>query len=179
MQPTLEDVKRMIAALFTMSAGLERARRRIPAAATLDVLQVLATREGTRPSEVAAELRLNPSSVTRHVQSLERAGLVEVLADPKDARAAIVSVTVAGQDEIRRLTEIGLARFASFVADWDAEEVRTLCRLLEKLEASKNAVGPPKPEHAGQRPLGSPSRDPASPRRTRRPNRSKPSEPSA
>jgi hypothetical protein len=32
-------------------------------------------------------------------------------------------------------------RFASFAADWDAEEVRTLIRLLAKLAASKVEVG--------------------------------------
>jgi DNA-binding MarR family transcriptional regulator len=179
MQPTTEDVKRMIAALFTISEGLERARRRIPAAATLDVLQALAAHEGARPSEVAARLGLNPSSVSRHVQALERAGHVEVHADPDDARAAVVVVTPAGQDELRRLTEIGLQRFASFVADWDAEEVRMLSQLLEKLESSKNAVVRRAPGRAEQRHPNRPWQDAARPTRPRPASRSRRSDQSS
>ena len=51
-----------------------------------------------------------------------------------------VSLTDQGQDELARLREFGLTRFASFVADWQPAEVRELTRLLEKLEASKAAV---------------------------------------
>jgi hypothetical protein len=36
---------------------------------------------------------------------------------------------------------MGLERFATFVADWETDEVRTLTLLLEKLEQSKAAVG--------------------------------------
>jgi hypothetical protein len=32
-------------------------------------------------------------------------------------------------------------RFAAFVADWDAQEVRTLTRLLVKFDAAKAEVG--------------------------------------
>jgi hypothetical protein len=38
------------------------------------------------------------------------------------------------------LTEQGLDRFASFVADWEPEEVRMLTSLLQKLEVSKAAA---------------------------------------
>ena len=56
----------------------------------------------------------------------------------------------AGRKELDRLTQIGLSRFALFVADWDAEEVRTLGRLLEKLAVSKAAVGEREQRSAGR-----------------------------
>jgi len=49
-------------------------------------------------------------------------------------------LTSTGQDELKRLTEIGFGRFAKFVENWDAEEVRSLARLLSKLEQSKGEV---------------------------------------
>jgi hypothetical protein len=42
-------------------------------------------------------------------------------------------------------------RFASFAADWDAEEVRTLIRLLAKLAASKVEVGRRAPPRRARR----------------------------
>lgn len=36
--------------------------------------------------------------------------------------------------------EVGMDRFASFVADWEPEEVRMLTSLLQKLEESKAAA---------------------------------------
>jgi hypothetical protein len=41
---------------------------------------------------------------------------------------------------MRRLQEVGVARFVAFVADWDASDVVTLTRLLERLEVDKHAT---------------------------------------
>jgi DNA-binding MarR family transcriptional regulator len=139
-QPTLDDVREMVAALMTVSAGHERARRRIPAASTLALLAVVAARPNVRPSEIATELGLHPSSVSRQLRALAEAGHVLMTVDPDDRRSCYITLTDAGSDEVRRLTEIGLGRFATFVAGWTADEVRTLTRLLCKLEASKAEV---------------------------------------
>jgi hypothetical protein len=63
-----------------------------------------------------------------------------VLHTPDDARSLLVSLTAAGVAEQQRLREVGLDRFALFVAEVTPEEVRTLADLLEKLERSKAAV---------------------------------------
>jgi DNA-binding MarR family transcriptional regulator len=65
---------------------------------------------------------------------------VAVVANQEDRRSCHITLTEAGRDEMNRLTQIGLDRFATFVADWDAQEVQTLARLLLKLEASKAEV---------------------------------------
>jgi len=44
------------------------------------------------------------------------------------------SLTSEGDQEVRRLREIGIERFAKFVADWEPSEVRTFTALLQKLE---------------------------------------------
>jgi DNA-binding MarR family transcriptional regulator len=137
MRPNSEDVRQMVQALFTLTGGLERARRRIPGASTLSVLQIIAAHDKIRPSELAAELGLHQSTITRQIQSLEDNGQVALIADTHDRRSCTITLTEAGWNEVRRLTQIGLERFATFVADWDAEEVRTLTRLLIKLDESK------------------------------------------
>ncbi len=151
MKPTSEDVQQMVQALFTLTASLERARRRSPGASTLSVLQIIAAHDKIHPSEIAAELDLHQSTITRQIQSLEDAGQVAVMADPDDRRSCTVTLTDAGWNEVRRFTQIGLDRFATFVADWDAEVVRTLTRLLIKLEESKAAVARRERRRGGRR----------------------------
>jgi DNA-binding MarR family transcriptional regulator len=141
----------MVAALFVTNAALDRARRQKRGASTLSLLQVLAASPGIRPTEIATAQHVHPSQVTRRVRELESAGLVRVTADPADRRSCRVTLTSAGVEEWERLTEEGLDRFGSFVADWEPEEVRTLTVLLEKLEASKAAVTARQRPPAGRR----------------------------
>ncbi len=141
MELTRADVERMVVALFTLNAGLDRARRQSPGAARLSVLQALFGREGAHPSDLAETLQVSPSLVTRHVQALEEEGLVAVAQDPADHRSCLVSLTPGGGEEVRRLQQLGVARFESFVAGWEAAEVVTLTRLLERLEVDKHEAG--------------------------------------
>lgn len=104
------------------------------------MLQLLAGRDGVRQSELAGQLGVHPSLVTRQVQELERAGLVQVNNNPSDARSLLLVLTRSGTAEQKRLTQIGLDRFALFVADWEPDEVRRLTELLLKLERSKADV---------------------------------------
>ncbi len=149
MKPDRDDVQDMVEALFTLIDGLERARRKKPDAAALAVLQKIGGRSKLHPSEIASELGLHQSTITRHVQSLSDKGLVLLKSDPDDGRSCTIELTDSGQKELQRLQEIGLDRFSKFVAVWDAEEVRTFTRLLSKLEETKAAVD--RQEHAEAR----------------------------
>jgi DNA-binding MarR family transcriptional regulator len=168
--PTRQDVEQLVAALFAVTSGLERARRQIPDAGALAVLQVLAWAERNdpaqqlRPKQIATALNVHRSAVTHQLQALEQAGQVTLTVDAADRRSWFVSLTDAGRQELDRLTTIGMDRFASFVADWDAEEVRTLARLLVKFEASKAEVGRRSPPQRARRRRPQPS-PPDSPRK--------------
>jgi DNA-binding MarR family transcriptional regulator len=145
--PTRQDVEQLVAALFAVTSGLERARRQIPDAAALSVLQVLGWAERqepaqqVRPKNIATALGVHRSAVTHQLQALEETGQVTLTVDAADRRSWFVALTDAGRAELDRLTTIGMDRFALFVADWDAEEVRTLTRLLVNFDASKAEVG--------------------------------------
>jgi DNA-binding MarR family transcriptional regulator len=141
MPPTKGDVESLVVALFTLIGGIDRATRLSQGASTLSLLQVVAGREAMRPSEIADIQGVHPSLVTRQIRELERRGYIEVRSDPADKRASLVSITSTGADEVRRLRQIGLERFARFVADWDPDDVLMLASLLAKLERSKAAVG--------------------------------------
>jgi DNA-binding MarR family transcriptional regulator len=141
----------MVTALFVTNAALDRARHQKKGAATLSLLQVVAATPGIRPSEIASAQDVHPSQVTRQIRELEGIGFVQVIADQEDKRSCRITLTKAGANELKHLTEVGLNRFASFVADWDRDEVRMLTSLLQKLEASKMAIAARHQPPAGRR----------------------------
>ncbi len=142
MKPSKNDVFEMVAALMTVVAGIRRGSQRGDAA-SLAVLGAIAARVRARPLDVARNLAVNQSTVTRQIQKLEGLGFVKLSIDPRDRRSFSITLTRAGHNETRRLVDIGLSRFATFVHDWPAAEVRTLTRLLVKLEKSKSAAPRP------------------------------------
>jgi DNA-binding MarR family transcriptional regulator len=150
----------MVVALFTLNAGIERARRERKAARALNLLQVIASGEATRPSEIAARQQVHQSLVTRQIREMEDAGFVAVTANPADGRSCLVELTPAGARELARLTKIGLERFALFVSDWEPDDVRTLTSLLEKLRESMASVSAhERPSMGGRRWAQQRSRD--------------------
>jgi DNA-binding MarR family transcriptional regulator len=144
----------MVVALFTLTAGLDRARRQRKDASALSLLQVIGGRDGIRPSEIADHQLVHPSLVTRQVRDLEDAGYVQVAEDPADGRSWLVALTPAGGAELRRLQQVGLDRFALFVADWEPADVRMLTTLLEKLRKSMAAARERERRPAGRRNRG-------------------------
>lgn len=158
MPPCEAGVTRLTGALFAVLEHMRRARRAIPDAAALAVLQVIGAAQrddppgGVRPSQVADRLEVHRSAVTHQLRTLTRAGYIAAAPDPADRRASILTLTDAGRETVDRLTRQGEARFASFVADWTDEEVTELARLLEKFRASAQAVNEKEP------PSGAPGR---------------------
>lgn len=129
----------MVAALMTVLQSTNRARSKEPAS-RLVALSAIAAAPDRALKDISEELGLHPSSVTRQIQVLEADGAVKVTADPEDGRFCRVRLTDTGRAELKQLQRLGLERFTSFLAAWDAEEVRTLTRLLLKLEQSKAEV---------------------------------------
>jgi DNA-binding MarR family transcriptional regulator len=146
MSPSRSDVEQLVAALFTVVGGVSRARKKIPDAAMLAVLQVVGAamdrppEQRIRPSEIAQILEVHRSAVTHQLQALQKAGQITLTVDPADRRSSMVELTDQGKAEVENLTATGLDRFASFVADWTSEEVQDLTRLLIKFEESKAAA---------------------------------------
>jgi DNA-binding MarR family transcriptional regulator len=141
----------MVGALFSLIGSLQRATRLSKGASTLSLVQLVGDRGPLRPSEIAERQRVHPSLVTRQLQDLTDVGYIETTADPADGRSRLVALTRAGTKERARLQQVGIDRFALFVADWEPEEVRALTALLEKLEASKAAVSADEHPSKGRR----------------------------
>ncbi|HSR93493.1 MAG TPA: MarR family transcriptional regulator [Solirubrobacterales bacterium] len=86
------------------------------------------------PSELAAIERVKRPTATRTLRVLTEAGLVERAPDPEDGRSALVSITAAGRERLRRLRgrkNAYLARRMRALPDADLETLDRAAEILE------------------------------------------------
>jgi DNA-binding MarR family transcriptional regulator len=86
------------------------------------------------PSELAAIERVKRPTATRTLRVLTEAGLVERAPDPEDGRSALVSITAAGRDRLRRLRGRKNAYLARRMRALPNADLETLDRAAEILE---------------------------------------------
>lgn len=91
---------------------------------------------GLRPGALEARLLLAQYNVSRLLDRLEAAGLVEKSADPEDARARIVRLTAAGRRMREAMWPVYAAAIEAAVgARLSGRQARTLAALLRRLAA--------------------------------------------
>jgi DNA-binding MarR family transcriptional regulator len=90
-----------------------------------------------RRIDLAEQLGLTASGVTRLLGPLERLGLVERHANPADARVALTSLTPAGEERVRDALETARGSASDLLEQrFSAEEIATLGALLGRLVPS-------------------------------------------
>lgn len=88
---------------------------------------------GRRPTEIAAELHLSPSGVTRALLPLEKRGIVERKPDPGDARASHVMLTPAGRTIVVQASEMAAERATKLLRRLSVGQTKQLQRLLDEI----------------------------------------------
>lgn len=85
--------------------------------------------------EIAQRLGITHVSVSQSVRSLEKAGLVELAADPQDGRRRVIALTAAGRALASDLAELWRAfdEAATALNDEAGDVIRSLDRLEEAL----------------------------------------------
>ncbi|MEQ3551278.1 MarR family winged helix-turn-helix transcriptional regulator [Pseudonocardia nematodicida] len=83
-----------------------------------------------RATAVAAAFQTDPSTVSRQVGALVRAGLVERRADPGDGRASLLAATGPGIRVIEAERRRRARAIAEVLAEWDADDRAALTGLL-------------------------------------------------
>lgn len=131
-QPTfgflLYDTARLLRREFdrrTRCVGLSRAK--------WSVLAHLSRNEGIRQAALAEILDISPITLTRHLDRLEREGLVERRADPTDRRAYRLFLTPQAGPAIEQLRLLADQTRADALAGLDERERAELMRLLQKV----------------------------------------------
>jgi DNA-binding MarR family transcriptional regulator len=87
------------------------------------------------PSELAEIERIKRPTATRTLRTLEEAGLLGRAPDPADGRSCLVSVNAEGRERLRRLRGRKNAYLARRMRELPGEDVETLERAAEILEA--------------------------------------------
>jgi DNA-binding MarR family transcriptional regulator len=102
---------------------------------TFGVMAVIDTTPETRGCHVkdlAAQCALDPSTVSRAVGSLVRAGLVHRTADPVDGRASVLALTEHGRRTLTDVTGWYDDLLADALRDWSAEDLSAFAAMLQR-----------------------------------------------
>jgi DNA-binding MarR family transcriptional regulator len=99
------------------------------------LLGVLARGGERRCGDLAGELGIDASAVSRKLAELERLGLVRRRPDPADGRAALLSATARGTAVLATLRTRFFAAVAASLAHWDDADLEHLAAALERLHA--------------------------------------------
>jgi DNA-binding MarR family transcriptional regulator len=88
-----------------------------------------------RRVDLAQQVLLTPSGITRLLDGLQRSGYVEKAACDSDARVVYAKLTDAGRKKLRTATDDHVASIRELFGDrFSHEELRTLCDFLERLD---------------------------------------------
>lgn len=89
-----------------------------------------------RLTEVSARLEREPSRISKEVNRLVEAGLVNQEADPSDRRAVLLTCTDKGADAWVRYRKATDEQLARTLAEWTDSDLRQLSTLLARLSAA-------------------------------------------
>jgi DNA-binding MarR family transcriptional regulator len=127
------DVEEFTGAVMALVEVIRRGQSRAFSTELVAVMQLLAGRDALLPSEIAAELGVPRSSITRRIQELQRTGRVEIEPSVSDGRSYRVRLTLTGRAELDALAAKGYEQFATWISDWSSEEIRTFTALARRL----------------------------------------------
>lgn len=100
------------------------------------ILCQLADNGTQRLGSLATTFALDPSTITRQVQALERAGLVVRRTDDEDRRAWLLDLTEEGRTVLEHTRAYRRGRLEQVLDDWSRADREELARLLTKFNAS-------------------------------------------
>jgi len=101
------------------------------------VLRYVMAHGPIRAGDVAADLSMDKSAVSRQLAMLRESGLIEAQPDPEDGRASLV---VGSAKAHARLDEFRVelkADYQRILAEWDAADIEAFARLLKKFNETR------------------------------------------
>lgn len=125
--------------------------------ASYPLLALLEEHDEVRPSDAAAALELDLSTVSRQVRQLEQSGLVARRPDEADGRACRIHLTTQGRDGLCAVRRSRSQLLESTFGDWPQADREELLRLLDRLltDLHNTPPTPPTPPHLTPAPLPS------------------------
>jgi DNA-binding MarR family transcriptional regulator len=100
------------------------------------VLSVTAAAGPCRVSDVADAVGIDPTTASRHLASLERAGLVGRRTSGEDGRVTLVEISEAGRRAVVELRRARRGLFAALLDDFDDAELERFGDYFDRLSAA-------------------------------------------
>lgn len=100
--------------------------------AELAVLFLVFKNEAPRPSDLAAEMRLDLSTISRHIRALEMNGYLTKVKDEHDGRSFRLRLTPGGRDAIAAAMGRRAEHYRRATARWPAKDFQKLVQLLTR-----------------------------------------------
>ena len=133
--PTAED-----ALMRMMLAAGRRLRAKLDGdsiePSQISLLFCLKTRGAMRLGDIAEAMKLDASTVSRHVQQLADRGMLDREPDPDDGRARIIALSSTGRAGLKKSFEQRRAYLAEVLTDWSADDREQLRTMLDRLTTS-------------------------------------------
>lgn len=108
----------------------------------MDALDLLSRRDSRPMKELAARLRVDPSTATRAMQRLEADGLVERFTSPDDGRVVLVRLTDVGRARHAHVAARRAVAMERILSRFDPDERAVLADLLDKFVRTLDEVVP-------------------------------------
>ncbi|MGH7759890.1 MAG: MarR family winged helix-turn-helix transcriptional regulator [Candidatus Dormibacteraceae bacterium] len=109
----------------------------------LYALRGVATPQRLSPTQLSRALMLSSAGITSRLDRLERRHLVARRTDPDDRRGILVELTEQGSKAADEAVVAGAEASARMVSSLSRDELKTLGRLLRKLQAGLEPAGGP------------------------------------
>jgi DNA-binding MarR family transcriptional regulator len=93
-----------------------------------------------RVTDLAEIKQADPSTISRQVAQLVKAGLARREADPVDGRASRLAVTDTGLAACQRLHEVRQALLSTALSDWPPERITAFADLFTEFNSSVEAL---------------------------------------
>jgi DNA-binding MarR family transcriptional regulator len=96
------------------------------------VLRAIHDEGKIRAANVAGNLGLDKTTISRHIAQLERRGLIERLPDTTDRRASLLRLSAKGRRKLDAHRQLRQAALEEHLDDWSRHDKREFLRLLHK-----------------------------------------------
>lgn len=96
-----------------------------------------------RVGEVARRFGIDKSTASRHLGKLEEDGLVEAIADERDARSVLLRVTPQGETSLLKARQARMEPIQRLFDTWPEQDQAELSRLLARLNEDLDRLGVP------------------------------------
>jgi DNA-binding MarR family transcriptional regulator len=108
-------------------------------ALAMELLRVVVDAGEIRASDLASQLFVTKTSISRYVNEMLDEGLLSQRGDPIDGRATLLSVSTRGKRELEEREERRTHWFEDLCSGWPKGDVTTLTTLLQRLNDASYA----------------------------------------